>query len=141
MSGQAFLTSQEFLWLNLGFGALIIVLFYLGRSRMKDPTKLRLRGGGKNQNAVVRRGSSGLSAGLSREARNAAGMDHVKNLNVIFVFNGHTWDAHEVLGVPAGARIEMVEAAYKQALRRNSPDSHSFIEIAYQAILETLKKS
>lgn len=60
----------------------------------------------------------------------------VKALNVIFNYNGHSWDAYEVLGVPAGASLPMVTAAYQSALKRCAePESLEFLETAYRAIL------
>lgn len=38
-----------------------------------------------------------------------------KQLNVLFNFNGETFDAHEVLGVPAGSPLDEVEKAYKNS--------------------------
>ncbi|MNT53778.1 hypothetical protein D3C72_1908820 [compost metagenome] len=59
-----------------------------------------------------------------------------KNLNVMFNYNGHSWDAYEVLGVPAGANITMVTEAYHVALRRSDKESVEFLETAYKAILQ-----
>lgn len=58
-----------------------------------------------------------------------------KNLNVIFMYNAHTWDAYEVLGVPAGASIKTVTEAYQKALRTCDKESIEFFETAYKAIL------
>jgi hypothetical protein len=58
-----------------------------------------------------------------------------KNLNVIFSYNSHTWDAYEVLGVPAGASIKTVTEAYQTQIRRCDKGSIEFFETAYNAIL------
>ncbi|WP_413558022.1 hypothetical protein [Bdellovibrio sp. HCB209] len=58
-----------------------------------------------------------------------------KNLNVIFSYNSHTWDAYEVLGVPAGASIKTVTEAYQTQIRRCEKESIDFFETAYNAIL------
>lgn len=58
-----------------------------------------------------------------------------KNLNVLFNYNGHCWDAYEVLGVPAGAPIHLVTAAYQQAIKTHETQSLEFLEAAYQSIL------
>lgn len=85
-------------------------------------------------------------SGISREAREAAeemqmGLhldpdikQQSKSLNVIFNYNGHSWDAFEVLGIPAGAKPPMVEEAYKKALKTTDRSSHDFIKTAYEAI-------
>lgn len=58
-----------------------------------------------------------------------------KNLNVFFNYNGHTWDAYEVLGVPAGAPLNIVTQYYQRALAGSDKESHPFLQTAYQAIL------
>lgn len=58
-----------------------------------------------------------------------------KKLNVLFNYNGHTWDAYEVLGVPAGTSLEKVTEALQRELQKQDPSSHHFLQTAYQAIL------
>lgn len=58
-----------------------------------------------------------------------------RQLNVFFNWNGHTWDAYEVLGVPAGASRETVIQAF-HACRSKSPDSIAFLQAATDAILK-----
>ncbi|MDZ4082934.1 MAG: hypothetical protein U1E10_08365 [Bdellovibrionales bacterium] len=58
-----------------------------------------------------------------------------RQLNVFFNWNGHTWDAFEVLGVPAGASRESVIQAFHLA-RSKSPDSIAFLQAAADAILK-----
>lgn len=58
-----------------------------------------------------------------------------KNLNILFNYNGHTWDAYEVLGVPAGASLELVTQAYQREIAKQDPTSHPFLQAAYQSIL------
>ncbi len=59
-----------------------------------------------------------------------------KTLNVHFVYNGHTWDAYEVLGVPAGSSLRTVTQSYQAAIKKADPQSRSFLDAAYQAILK-----
>ena len=79
-----------------------------------------------------------ITATISYRPRNA-NVERTKNLNVMFNYNGHSWDAYEVLGVPAGANIKLVTEAYQTAVRRSERDSLDFLETAYLAILN--KKS
>jgi hypothetical protein len=39
-------------------------------------------------------------------------------LNVVFNYNGESWDAYEVLGLPAGSSLESVERAFQESLQR-----------------------
>jgi hypothetical protein len=59
-----------------------------------------------------------------------------RQLNVFFNWNGHTWDAYEVLGVPAGSSRETVIQAFHSA-RSKSPDSIAFLQAAADAILKS----
>lgn len=63
----------------------------------------------------------------------------MKSLNVIFVYNGHTWDAHEVLGVKPGASIEDIKIAFEETLKNNEPASHEFFKIALASIFQQIK--
>lgn len=58
-----------------------------------------------------------------------------RQLNVFFNWNGHTWDAFEVLGLPAGAGRDSVVQAF-HACRAKSPDSTAFLQAATDAILK-----
>lgn len=58
-----------------------------------------------------------------------------KQLNILFNYNGHTWDAYEVLGVPAGAGLVEVTKAYQHMLKSAEPESHEFLETAFKTIL------
>ncbi len=58
-----------------------------------------------------------------------------RSLNVHFNFNGHSWDAYEALGLPAGSSQDKVEAAYQKAILSTSENSKEFYDHARQAIL------
>jgi hypothetical protein len=62
--------------------------------------------------------------------------DDIKNLNVIFMYNEHSFDAYEVLGIPAGSGPSQVQKAYQIALEKKTAEKE-FIEAAYQAILSS----
>ncbi|MGZ3721897.1 MAG: hypothetical protein ACXVA9_03130 [Bdellovibrionales bacterium] len=55
-------------------------------------------------------------------------------LNVVFNYNGHSWDAYEVLGLPAGSSPEKVDEAYRSSIKTVDAGSRSFLEAAYRAI-------
>ncbi|MGZ3744414.1 MAG: hypothetical protein ACXVB1_04295 [Pseudobdellovibrionaceae bacterium] len=58
-----------------------------------------------------------------------------KELNILFNYNGHTWDAYEVLGLPAGSSLVEVTKAYQQMLKEAAPESQEFLETAFKTIL------
>ncbi len=56
-------------------------------------------------------------------------------LNVMFNWNGHSWDAYEVLGIPAGSNLNQVTKAYEEEMVKMDEESRAFIQKAYQAIM------
>ncbi len=135
------MSSQQFFGISFILGVVLAIYFLFPRSK-QSPSRLKLS---------FRRNlpETMSAAGISAEAREVEKeikiglhfqndpMANVKNLNVMFNYNGHTWDAFEVLGVPAGAKPPMVEAAYKQALKSTDKTAHDFIKTAYDAIRKT----
>lgn len=57
-----------------------------------------------------------------------------KVLNVIFMWNGHTWDAYEVFGLPAGSPIERVREKFNELKSSTDPGQHQFLLEALKAI-------
>ena len=55
-------------------------------------------------------------------------------LNVMFNWNGHSWDAYEVLGLPAGSNLNQVKKAYEEEMAKMDEESRAFIQKAYEAI-------
>ncbi len=74
--------------------------------------------------------------GGRREERDAEAFGGGRSLNVFFNWNGHTWDAHEVLGLPAGASRDKVIQAFHAARARAGRDSLPFLQAAADAILK-----
>lgn len=105
---------SRFLLINLGVVILLLILFLRGNRKAK-PSHLRM-------------GPLKLPPRPDREKAE-------RTLNCMFQYNGHSWDAHEVLGVPAGAPAESIQSGYESALRK-ATDEHSkaFVEAAYQAL-------
>lgn len=63
-----------------------------------------------------------------------------KNLSIFFMYNGHDWEAHDVLGVPRGVNLTMATEAYQKLLINEDPSTFEFYEGAYNAILQRRKK-
>lgn len=64
-----------------------------------------------------------------------------KALNVIFMFNGHCWDAYEVFGLPAGSSIEQVKIKYDELHVQSDEGQKQFLHLAYSSIEDKIKKS
>jgi hypothetical protein len=62
------------------------------------------------------------------------GMSNVKSLNVLFMYNGHSFDAHEILGVPPGSNAKTIDEAYRRLQSSLRPESREFVETAYRVL-------
>lgn len=73
-------------------------------------------------------------------ATQKANIQFLKELSVFFMYNGHEWEAHQVLGIPQGANLEMATQAYQEALQSADPSSYEFLECAHAAIMKQKRK-
>lgn len=142
------MNSQELLTVNVVGAGAFILWYVLARGGGKRPTRLdmkaqdsapplitkpsALEAAAQADRAPAVRGSSAPTGPVIHP--DLVGMKS-KTLNVMFNYNGHSWDAYEVLGVPAGASIKSVTDAYQAALRRCDKESVEFLETAYNSIL------
>ena len=130
----------------------IAVSFLFVRRGSKPPVKLRMGSSGERgqvgsgsggEPQVVARPVSGVSRGVSGGGPisnlefGAPSRPRTKLLNINFNWNGHSFDAYEVLGVAAGSSIETAHAAYLSSLEGADPDTKLFFKAAYDAILST----
>ncbi len=105
----------DFLYLN-GFVVLLLVLYIAFWRPKRQPTVLKFR---KDNKTVV------PAVNQPRAER---------QLNVIFQFNGHDFEAYEVFGLPPGSSRDAVEAAFNEVIERSDKDSHEFYRHAVEAI-------
>ena len=149
------MNSQDFLIMNaVGAGA-FIGWYLVSRGGGRKPTQLKMdthdsgpvlvtqadktaEGGSleQKQPAAAHPASAARYRRQDPVHPDLANRPRPKILNVMFNYNGHSWDAYEVLGVPAGANIAMVTEAYHTAVRRSDKESIEFLETAYKAILQ-----
>lgn len=137
------MNSQDFLTINLVGAGAFLVWYLVSRGGPAQPTRLNMKA--PDTAPTVLEPAMGELAptqdaspvGVSSAVRRPSDVrSQMKVLNVMFIYNGHSWDAYEVLGVPAGASIHIVTEAYQSALKRCAgPDSVQFLETAYKAIL------
>lgn len=60
-------------------------------------------------------------------------------LNVHFMYNGHSFDAYEVLGLPAGCGWERIENAYRAQISQPGNQSREFLDAALSALRAHLR--
>ena len=125
--------NQFILYWAVGMVVLILIVF---RRPRRTGMRLRLTGGGRSARGVT------TTNGAASRAPTPGGFGQAapeRSLNVIFQFNGHSWDAYEVLGLPAGSNYDSVRAAFEEALESVDPTSRPFVEAAFRAITTALK--
>jgi hypothetical protein len=103
-------------------GAIILFLMYyiLRRPRAKGG-QLRLQ----NPTTPVKGGKQLTGSGQAEKPR---------QLNVLFNYNGHTWEAYEVLGLPPGSSDTAVEQAFETLTVSADKKSIAFLVAAREAI-------
>lgn len=122
---------QNFLYVNGAILVLLVAYMFLWRPRAKKPSRLTLSETGKKRKLDVPSGHPANERVLSEDSA----VRRARELNVIFQFNGHDFDAHEVLGIDAGSSREAVENAYRKLLETSDPSAHEFYRLAYKAIV------
>lgn len=150
------MSSQDFLFINIGAAVVFIVWYLSARKKTtRQPVKLNLHAkdsapvtlpaANKQDHSQASKASLNTNVPINiqeahriRDQKNAQANVKLKNLNQFFNYNGHTWDAYEVLGVPGGSSLEKVTQAYQEALKSTNKESHVFLETAYKAILHKL---
>jgi hypothetical protein len=152
--------SQQLFYFNLIVGVLFLAYFVLGRSKAKAPTKLNLRAASPIESSVqgslvdpkisqsepLRAQQSSLKqisepkvsllepeTSLSQVSSDKT---ESKQLSIFFIYNGHDWEAHQVLGIPQGASIDVATRAYQEQLKAADPMSYEFYEAAHAAIFK-----
>lgn len=153
------MNSQQLLYVNIILGLFFAAYFLLGRAKPRAPTKLNVKANedfkksillrypdsGRDYSSVPTENGSpkgGEPKMTVLEPENVIDLNAsrakqaAKNLNIYFMYNGHEWESHEVLGVPAGASMPEVTEAYQKLILSNDASTYEFYESAYQAILK-----
>ncbi len=132
--------------------ATVVALLIFARRRPRKGMRLRLGGAVGEKNAQTSGRDYGQIAAELKGSVPPAAMrselnedsgshettqirsQEARPLNVHFNYNGHSWDAYEVLGLPAGSSLEKVDAAYEESVARVDAGSRPFMDAAYKAI-------
>lgn len=73
-------------------------------------------------------------AELKKQKELAENVIPFRKINIHFNYNGHSWDAYEVLGVPAGSSFDDVQLAYEEIIKKSDEESRVFYLHAIEAI-------
>lgn len=149
---------SRFLTLNGFIVTLIVISIVMLRRSARKPTKLKMK---TNPGAlytpsakqrVIELEAKDLQAShlelvkATMEADSSkvdkdpssAGVAKARPLNVMFNYNGYSWDAYEVLGVPAGSSLLSVQEAYETMKKSMDRESQHFVDAAYQALMKVM---
>ena len=118
-----------FLLTNLFF-VIILFILYKRDTKSQKPSKLNFS---KNKRAI----EAGEFEAVFRD-KQENNDQYEKVLNILFQFNGETWDAYEVLGLPAGSNVPEAKIALEVAIKEGR-DSEAFLKAAYAAIVHIKK--
>src|SRR5690606_9784239 len=119
----------NFLYVNGAILFGLVAYMFLWRPRRK-PSRLKLSERGEKRKLQVPQGHPAVGHVLSEDSA----VRRARELNVIFQYNGHDFDAHEVLGIDAGSSKETAQKALDELLRNSDSSSHEFYRLAYKAI-------
>lgn len=136
---------KEFLVLNIVVLGLVVIYLLRRKPGSKMRFSLRSGDGTTNKEEAGKTGATPIGVNPKVEGTVLSEKESKlgsagKSLNVIFNYNGHSWDAYEVLGVPAGSSPDRVKEAFESSLAQVEPESRVFVETAYNAILTHLKR-
>lgn len=107
------------------------------RKRPRKGMLLKLRGKSSSKQAAGK-SYSDLAKEFKLEGAqppaNVTQLPIERPLNVVFNYNGESWDAYEVLGLPAGSSLESAERAFQESMQRVDDGARPFMKAAVQAI-------
>lgn len=133
-NGSVF-TQGAFVALNAAIVTLVVGSYVFVRRKPRDPVSLNLKN--KDGKAVANYSRTEYRP-RANSLYGKTGDEIEKELNVLFQWNGHTWDAYEVLDVPAGSSRVMVQKAFEKLKSEIDDESVPFVTAAYNAIIKNI---
>ncbi|GEM_PF-1548778 len=137
-------SQEQFILSIIVLGIIFILLFKIKSSA---PSKIQLKHADRYKNAVIKKEipSGAENSKLSPIMLDPAtqhilqeGIKGQKNLNIMFMYNGHSFDAYEILGLPAGAGLSQIEKAHKELTLKHKGQLPILVGLAYQALKSKL---
>lgn len=130
------MSQQDIIYLNLFLIVFFSILFVRSKRQQKKPSLLDLKSG-----------PFGARTPGHAEAGKTGALVDPKSLGpeAYFNYNGHSFNAYEVLGLQGLAlepppRADDIQKVFLECLRKSSPDSHEFFKTALETLLLDLKR-
>lgn len=118
---------------------LLLLYFLIGKSGFMNPSRLSLRNRKNelNSSSFSSMTASKESVEASRQTVGATVHNFKeRSLNVMFMYNGHSFDAFEILGLPAGCSYQKAKIQFDLEVKSSQSD----FELKSLA-LDAIKKS
>lgn len=107
----------------------IFLVFWILFSKRKKPSRLNMRKGSERLPEM----------NIRKDEKTGKSYGKEKSLDCFFMYNGHEFNAYEVLGVPAGCQLTVAKQAYEELKSEADMSQHLFIRLAFEAIEYHLK--
>lgn len=131
------MTPEQFFILNFILLVGFVGLFFWGQQGAKSPSSLKLTS--VNNSKKVQETRSIFPPGGGAETLGEIHSTNLKDINPMFIYNGHTWDAYEVLGIIPGSSMETIREAFDRSIQKSDTSSHEFLKVALTTILSEMK--
>jgi hypothetical protein len=118
-------------YLQLNAAILMVGVLFLLWKRPDRGIRLRLKGGSRF--APDKLPPRGIVIKHQKKS-NVPAITKPDTLNVHFMYNGHSFDAYEVFGLPAGSSWEKVDQSYKAMASRPGAQDRAFLDAALGAL-------
>lgn len=148
------MNSQQLLYINLGIGLFFVLYFLFFRSKPKPPVRLHLRGKPSEERQLdliesERQEREAAKANVVQQVLAAKPVEEpralerpeppppvLKENSIYFVYNGHEWECHDVLGIPRGSSLKDATEKYQHLIKTSDPSTFPFYEAAFDAVLK-----
>lgn len=125
---------QTFLYINFALVVIFIFYFFFLRPKERKPTQLNFRSQHEpNKKSPAIENAKRTEIVFDKPSHEPIKtpvkfLKEEKNLSVYFMFNGHEWEAHEVLGIPAGSKMPEITATYQHLIKTSDASTFDFYE-------------
>lgn len=154
--------SQLFYLLNAIFGVTLVVWFFAGRKSAHQPNPLNLKKEvsveAKSKIEILKGVQESLKSPQAKEpnrnfnykprerdvtstrkiAEEALSKVEQKSLSCLFIYNGHDWNAYDVLGIKTPVTLPELTERYQNLVKTSDPAQIDFYEVAYKALLQEI---
>ena len=117
-----------------------LLVWFMSRRPRREPSKLKMRA---YRSTLSRRedeeGSHASPPSYSQSTTRASATQGTVPLNVNFDFDGYTYDAYQVLGLPGGSSWSLVKKAYQtERVALEKEYSSECVQMAFEALRRVL---